>query len=648
MDTRKQYTDYFGFDLGDGESAVAWMRAGRRTEPQMVGLPVRKSIITALGKHPQHGLIIGEEACQMRSLEWMRVRFKSSYLKEPEESGKLIEQYARAVLDILRAEGRLPDMDEACFFIGCPSGWSGEMRERYRQHFVDAGMVHCQIVSESRAAFMFARESGELRASGDLLIRPTLIIDAGSSTTDFTYVADLHERSLKACDFGEVSLGGGLIDRMLLELNVHRSPDSVRIGEILEKYPIFAARCEFEARRVKEMYFTQQMIGGGLPCASALKLYVDKKPITLDISVNGEEMQRILSRPLPELGGRSYLVCYRTALRRAQEELKDAPPENILLTGGTSRVPLMESVCREVFPQAQVLRGLEPEYAIARGLCYALKIDQKTQGFSEAVGELIRSDDMENLVMNRLGELYEAVSGTLADCLVDKLAPEAFSLWRAGGLDSINDISAEIARRAKEEFEGEAMREAMRPAIAGWLEKIRPDIERMTDPICDRYDLPRTSLRLPDSLCVQPSEVKIGAGELIRMNEIKALIDVIVGAVMAAVMGGGGIAVLWGGIPGLLIGLVVGVLAGVVGTEVAEQHMRKVKLPQRIRALFGEKRFRKGLNARRESIRSGILTQMKKDMNPPAEAVEDTVRMIAESIEHQLEQMMKRATLLIH
>lgn len=30
--TRQTLTDYFGFDLGDGESAVAWMRALKRVE----------------------------------------------------------------------------------------------------------------------------------------------------------------------------------------------------------------------------------------------------------------------------------------------------------------------------------------------------------------------------------------------------------------------------------------------------------------------------------------------------------------------------------------------------------------------------------------------------------------------------------------
>ena len=648
MDTRKQYTDYFGFDLGDGESAVTWMRAGRRTEPQLVELRGRKSIITALGKHPERGTLIGEEACQMNGLEWVCVRFKRKYLTDPEGTGALIEQFARTVLEILRADGRIDDIDKACFFIGCPSGWSEAVRASYKEHFVRAGMIHCEIISESRAAFMFARESGELKVSDDLLTRPTLIIDAGSSTTDFTYVADLHERSLRACDFGEVALGGGLIDRLVLEDNVRRSGYADEIHAIMEKYSSYAARCEFEARRVKEMYFTQQMRGSGLASESALKIYAGIKPITLDISVNDADMHRIVNKPLEELGGRSFCGAYREALARARRELSDALPETVLLTGGASRMPLIETICAEIFPEAQILRGLEPEYAIARGLCHALRIDQKTKGFSEAVGELIRSDDMEKLVMNRLGELYEAVSGTMTDKLADKLAPEAFAMWRGGALDTINDISDEIGRRAAIEFESVQMKELLSPAIGKWLESIRPDIERLTDPICDKYDLPRTSLRLPTALSVTPTGVKIAAGDLIRMNELKAVVDVIAGTVMAAILGGGGMALLASGLVGWLVGLVVGLAAGVIGTELAEQKLRSANLPQRVRMLFSQKWFKKSLSKRRDALRENVCNQLKKELNPPTKAVQNTVQTIAKSIENQLEQMMKRATLLIH
>ncbi len=550
----RQFTDYFGFDLGDGESAVAWMRPGKRTEPQMIELRGRKSMITAIGEHPQKGVLIGEEACHMSGLNWLEVRFKSRYLADQKGTGRMIERFARAVLENLRADGRLSDPETACFFIGCPSGWPQHVRDSYREHFVAAGMVHCEVVSESRAAFMFARESGELRVSDDLLTRPTLIIDAGSSTTDFTYVADLAERSLKASDFGEVSLGGGLLDKMLLEMNLSRSERAEEISGIMGRYPSYAARCELEARRVKEMFFTQQMRESGLICESAVKIYAGREPITLDIACADEDMKRILATPVEALGGKTFEQAYREALMGAKEELHETPPEIILLTGGASRMPLMERICREQFPEAEVLRGLEPEYAIARGLCHALRIDQKTKGFSDAVQALIHSEDMEDLVMSRLPELYEAVSGPIADKLVDEVGPEVFSLWREGGLRTMGDISAELTRRAQRMLEEGEMTEALRPAVGRWIEKLRPEIESMTDPICDEYDLPRTSLRLPDTLSIQATQLQLKSAQLMRADELKAIVDVALGAIVAGILGGSGMALLATGLPGLVAG----------------------------------------------------------------------------------------------
>lgn len=648
MNERKQYTDYFGFDLGDGESAVAWMRAGRRAEPQMIELRGRKSVISAIGRHPQKGMMIGEEACQASGLDWLRVRFKSRYLTDPKGSGEMIEAFAREILEILKADGRMDSAETAFFFIGCPSGWSREVRAAYREHFAAAGMVNCEVISESRAAFMFARESGELRVSDDLLTRPTLIIDAGSSTTDFTFVADLNEKSLRASDFGEVTLGGGLIDRLVLDKNILRSPNSGEIAEILDRYPAYAARCEFEARRVKEMYFTQQMRSSALSCESALKLYAGRTPLTLEISLTDEDMKEILNRPLNELGGRSFIGAYREALVRAKKELSGMLPETVLLTGGASRMPLIGEICREVFPQAQVLKGLEPEYAIARGLCHALRIDQKIQGFSEAVHRLIESDDMEDLVLSHLGGLYRSVSLPLTERLVNRIAPDVFRLWRAGGLRTINDISIEIAERVRQEMKSDEMREALRPAVSEWVDQLRPEVEKLTDPICDEYDLPRTSLRLPVRLTIQPEQLRIQSDQLIRMDELKAVVDVAVGAIAAGILGGGGMALLAAGLPGLIAGFIVGILAGVVGTEAAERMIRKAELPASVRRLFGEKIFRKSLEHRKDQIQAGICAQLIKELDPPTESVQNTVKTISESIERQLEQMMKRAALLIH
>lgn len=644
----ENYTDYFGFDLGDGESAVAWLKRGSRTDPKMIEIRGRKSFLSVLGEDAERGVLIGEEACHAAGLDALETRFKSRYLTDRQAAGRSIERFARAVYENLLADGRIEDEETASFFVGCPSGWDEQVREEYRRLFERAGMRHVQVVSESRAAFMYARESGELRVSEDLLTLPTLILDAGSSTTDFTFVADLAEESLRACDFGESALGGGLLDRLLLEQNVEKSEDCEALRGVFRRFPQYYARAELEARKVKEIFFTQQA-RGEVPCAeSSVKIYAGITPITLDISVSEAEMRELLARPLEALGGCSFEEGYRRSLQRAKALLKDRLPDTVLLTGGASRMGFIEKICREMFPQAQVLRGLEPEYAIARGLCHALRVDQKTQGFSEAVARLIQSDELEELVMSGLPLLYEAVSRPLVDRLIEDVAPKAFACWREGALRTIDDISAALSERVREMIQDEEMSRCLRPAVAEWLTQLRPQIERLTDPICDEFELPRTSLRLPDELSLGGTELSLETAQLMGAGSLKAIIDVVIAALIAAILGGSGVALLAAGTPGILAGFLIGLLAAVVGTQTAERLLRKAELPVKMRRLFPTGQFTRGLASKRRRIEEAVYAQMMKGVNPPTEETRRMVKTIAESIESQLTAMMRRATLRIH
>ena len=105
----ENYTDYFGFDLGDGESAVAWLRKGSRTDPKMIELRGRKSFLSVLGVDPNRGVLIGEEACHAMGLDSLETRFKSRYLTDREGSSRSIERFARAVYENLLADGRIED-----------------------------------------------------------------------------------------------------------------------------------------------------------------------------------------------------------------------------------------------------------------------------------------------------------------------------------------------------------------------------------------------------------------------------------------------------------------------------------------------------------------------------------------------------------
>lgn len=642
-------TDYFGFDLGDGESAVAWLKSTSRTEPQLIELRGRKSVITALASHSERGMFIGEEACHLTGADWLEVRFKSRYLKDKTGAGSLLTMFTKEILSALKADGRLDNIEDASFFIGCPSGWSKETRADYALLFKKAGIPDCTVISESRAAFLFARESGELQVGDDLVTLPTLIIDAGSSTTDFTFVADLAERALTVSDFGDVSLGGGIIDALLLERNVRRSADRQQLEEIFAQYPQYAARCEFEARRVKEMYFTRRRQSGESATGeSAVKLYIGRTPVTFDITCSEADMQAVLTESCDRLGGLSFTEAYRSALAKAKEALGSDVPQLILLTGGASRMPVIGDEAQRIFPDAKILRGLEPEFAIARGLCYALRIDRKTKGFKAAINALIRSDDMEDLVLLRLPALFEAISKPIGDRLINDVAPVIFEQWRSGGLKTFNDIGTELTTRITEMFKNGEMSDIIRPAVAQWVLKLRPDIEQLTDPICDKFDLPRTSLRLPDTLSIGSAALSVETDQLIRTDSVKAIIDIIVAALIATLMGGSGIALLSTGLPGIVAGFLIGLIGGIIGTQSAEKLLKKSELPIPMRKLITTKFFIRQLRNRQDEITDALLVQLLGELNPPTDSITEMVNTIAASIENQLDMMTEHASLLLH
>ena len=105
--------------------------------------------------------------------------------------------------------------------------------EEYRQIFESAGFPPLKIVSESRAALVSACQSKHMQVGDDILSRPVLGVDIGSSTTGFAYIMGGKEVAQKIG--GEVMLGGGSMDEILLEESVAASPDAKNIRKIFKE-----------------------------------------------------------------------------------------------------------------------------------------------------------------------------------------------------------------------------------------------------------------------------------------------------------------------------------------------------------------------------------------------------------------------------
>ena len=71
---------FYGFDLGDAESAIAKLDRTKDTSPEILTIQEAKSFITAYALSKDGKLIIGEGACYEPQATTRKLRFKSRFL----------------------------------------------------------------------------------------------------------------------------------------------------------------------------------------------------------------------------------------------------------------------------------------------------------------------------------------------------------------------------------------------------------------------------------------------------------------------------------------------------------------------------------------------------------------------------------------
>lgn len=88
---------YFGFDLGDAESAIARITDRDHPAPEVLKVRGQGSFVTAYALLADGSLLVGEEACYAVGAVRRKLRFKSSFLTDP-DAQKCVETFAAGVL----------------------------------------------------------------------------------------------------------------------------------------------------------------------------------------------------------------------------------------------------------------------------------------------------------------------------------------------------------------------------------------------------------------------------------------------------------------------------------------------------------------------------------------------------------------------
>ena len=588
--------EFIGFDLGHGETALGRAFGATIREPEILEYRGERSFVTAVAK-VKDSVKIGAEAVNLSVMGdnpqvWVKFKGRDLNKREIKQPTQLFSQ---TLIGALAADGIIRGPKESRFIVGCPSGWRDRTRQEYQKLFEGAGLKIVRIVPESRAALMTALEQGYLSIADAR--SSVLIIDIGSSTTDFTYCRDMD-----AEDVGHNILGSGLLDTEIFNINLARQKSRKQIEKLIKRYPHYRPIMEYWCRLAKEQYFT----GQETDVEMIKRLPVDGG-VLFEIRIDKKDAAQILSTPLESLQNYSWQAAFDYALRETIDNLGGRDPDTVLLTGGASRLPLVLPATQKAFPKAKVVRGAEPEFAIARGLAWLGRFEFLHASFKTSVATLLAND---GAIYTKSRDASRILGETLAPVLVDAIAQNCivpvFQDWRSGKIESLEDVEGELSTRVKAWLKSESASAVLKPVIDKWFAQLQRDIERETDPLCRDHGLPAMVLSLDDSQHVSRhlEDLAVAAPKVNTMESDTALMGTTLSAlIISALLAKANLfAPLFLNPIGLVVG---GAIAGgsfLYGRKALEGKFKGAKVPVLARQIMTDGRIRRAANKQRPEL----------------------------------------------
>ena len=624
---------YYGFDLGDAESAVSRLGKQDVGMPEVLAVREAKSFVTAYAQLSSGELLIGESACYDTNAIRRSLRFKSNFLTDP-QSEKDVRRFASGVLAELYGDGNLIQGEDCCFYIGCPAGWDRVARERYRSIFEEVGYPPSRIVSESRAALISACQSKHFQVGYDIMSRPVLVVDIGSSTTDFAFIMGGHEVELQTA--GEVRLGGGIMDELLLEESVRRSENPEALRGALEASEPWRSYCEFAARRLKEQYFSDEEYWQENDCRKTVRI-LSGGNLRLTLRMDADIADRILNRGAKQLNGKSFRQAFTESLRQLHERLNEHQPELLFLTGGVSKLPAIRQWCAEVFPAAVVITGVEPEFSVSRGLAWSGRIDEELRQFRREVAELVDSSAVEQIVDRRIDDLYHKIVDAMVEPILRRVALPVFDRWRDGEIARLSDIDGIVQTEIEAWLHSDEAQALLVKPIAAWLKPVAYDVEEKTMPICVRHNVPYRAMSLNSYFSLSDVDIRIDAKDVFAVEGLTWLINTIISIIVGLICGGSGLAVVSSGISGILAGTILSLLILLLGKDKMQQVFMNMDIPKPMRKLVPRSHFEARVERLTEEVKSNFYSNLENEKN--AEITERMVTEITAQIEQCLTKM---------
>ena len=356
-----------------------------------------------------------------------------------------------------------------------------------------------------------------------------------------------------------------------------------------------------------------------------------------ELRMNPEIADRLLNKKVDKLDGRSFREVFTDSLVQVRDGIKDKQPELIFLTGGVSRLPAIRDWCADVFPDAVVIRGAEPEFSVASGLALCGKIDEELREFKSELEDLKASSVVEDIVQAHITELYHSTVEALVDPILKEVVRPVVERWRTGSIEKLSDIDSVLQNEIDVYLHTDDARAILAKQVSSWLKNISSELEEHTMPICVRHNVPYSALSLNSYLSLTDLDVKVEARDLFAVSEITWMIDTIVSILIGLLCGGSGIAVIAGGPEGIIAGIIVSLLVLALRQETMQNALLNANLPKIARHLVPKGSIDARMEKLSEEIKAKLYDDLEKEKSE--EITERLVKEISEQIEVCLTKM---------
>jgi len=303
---------------------------------RMVGRPFDSPIVRA-GRDRFHYEIVPGKG------NLAAIRMGERIMSLEEVSAKILEELRNVAQEHLERP-----VERAVITV--PAYYNENQRRAIRRAGALAGLKVERILNEPTAA---ALTYGYKR----LLTQKVFVYDLGGGTFDASILEINGNVYEVLATGGDIFLGGldfdsQIMDYVLLQFHGHlgRLPLMERASFLRVLQGAECAKCLLSTTREARVH---------LPCIG----YLDGKPVDLDVQLSKAEIEELVVPLIRRTLEVCDAVMARAGLRR--EDL-----DAILLVGGQTRMPLVQSMLREHFAR-EPIKGVHPDEAVALGAALA-------------------------------------------------------------------------------------------------------------------------------------------------------------------------------------------------------------------------------------------------------------------------------------